>query len=408
MKNFDENLEKYAELIVKVGLNLKKGDNLQIGFNIWGLDLARKVAEKAYEVGVKDVVLNFNDEKITRSFLEKADDVSDYPKFKADYMEQLSEHKYHRLAIIAADPSNLKGIDPERIAASSKAAGMALKKVQEMSMQNFVKWCVIAVPNPAWAAKVFPKKDAKDAMDSLWENIFMATRVDQKDPVAAWQEHDANLKKHQDYLNEARFEKLLYEGPGTDLEVYLTEGHNWVGGSGESQDGDKFMANIPTEEVFTMPHRTRVNGKLKATMPLAVRGSLIEDFSFVFKDGKIVEFEAKEGKDIFEGLINTDEGARYLGEVALVAHNSPISNTGILFQNTLFDENASCHFAVGQAYSENIENGEKLSSEEMKEKGMNESMIHVDFMIGSDKLKVTGVKKDGTQVVLLDKGDWQI
>lgn len=406
--NLQENLKKYAELIVKVGLNLKAGDNLQISVNQWGLDLARLVADAAYEIGVGDVVLHFNDEGITRSFYDKAKDVTVFPDFKKNYMEALVENGYHRLVIDASNPSLLKGVDPEKISAASKARGKAMRKVMEYTMTNQVKWCIVAVPNPAWATSVFPDVSQEKAMEELWKNIFLATRVDQADPVDAWHKHDEMLKKHQDYLNEARFEKLLYKGPGTDLEVYLTEEHNWVGGSGESADGDVFFANIPTEEVFTMPHRDKVNGTLKATMPLALRGQLIEDFSFVFKDGKVVEFKAAQGQEVFQKLIETDEGAPYLGEVALVAHHSPISNTGVLFRNTLFDENASCHFAVGAAYSENIVNGESLTDEEKKAKGMNDSLIHVDFMVGSEDVTVTGVKKDGTEVVLLSGGDWQI
>ncbi|MFZ2257059.1 MAG: aminopeptidase [Clostridiaceae bacterium] len=403
-----KNLEKYAELIVKIGLNLKEGDNLQITFNEWGLDLVRQITDKAYELGVGDVILNFTDDAQTLSFYNNAKDVTYFPDFKADYLVKMAEHNYHRLVIAAADPSLLKDVDPQKVSEATKIRSIKTKKVSEYTMSNYIKWCIAAVPSPAWASSVFPDSSQDEAVAKLWENIFMATRVDTEDPVAAWHEHDSQLKKHEAYLNEAGFEKLIYRGPGTDLEVYLVQDHVWVGGSSTSKGGDVFFANIPTEEVFTMPDRSRVNGTLKATMPLALRGQLVEDFRFVFKDGEVIEVTAAKGQDVFEKLLETDEGAKRLGEVALVAHNSPISNTGILFRNTLFDENASCHFAVGAAYSENVKNGENLTEDEKLKVGMNDSLIHVDFMVGGEAVTVTGVKPDGTEIVLLSAGNWQI
>lgn len=402
------NLKKYAELITKIGLNLKEGDNLEITFNVWGLELARLVSEKAYELGVGEVLLNFNDEAHRLAFFNKAKDVTYFPDFRARYMEQLAENRYHRLVIHAADPALLKDVDSERITQAQKARDLKTRKVMEYNMSNFIKWCIVAVPNPAWARSVFPGAEENEAMAKLWENIFMATRVDLDDPVAAWEEHDRQLKQHEAYLNDAHFEKLLYEGPGTDLEVHLAPKHIWKGGSGYSQAGDRFFPNIPTEEVFTMPDRARVNGTLRATMPLAVMGKLVEGLSFVFQDGVITEFKADKEQEVFEKILDSDEGARRLGEVALVADNSPISNTGILFRNTLFDENASCHFAVGAAYPENVENGEHLSDDEKRIEGMNDSLIHYDFMVGGKDVTVTGVKADGTKVVLLADGNWQI
>ena len=403
-----KSLDKYAELICRIGLNLKEGDNLQITFNEWGLELVRLVADKAYEFGVGDVILNFTDDVQTLSFYKKARDVTYFPDFKAEYLEKMAEANYHRLVISAQDPSLLKDIDPKKVSESQKVRSIKTKKVSEYTMSNFIKWCIVAVPSPAWAASVFSDLSLDEAMDKLWENIFMATRVSEADPVAAWKQHDEQLKQHENYLNEARFEKLLYKGPGTDLEVYLVPNHVWVGGSGVSKAGDVFFANIPTEEVFTMPDRNRVNGTLKATMPLALRGQLIEDFSFVFKDGAVTEFKAEKGQEVFEKLLDTDEGSRRLGEAALVAHNSPISNTGILFRNTLFDENASCHFAVGAAYPENLSGSASMSEEEKLKAGMNDSLNHIDFMVGGKDVTVTGVKADGTEVVLLSGGDWQI
>ena len=270
-----KNLEKYAELIVKIGLNLKEGDNLQITFNEWGLDLVRQITDKAYELGVGDVILNFTDDAQTLSFYNNAKDVTSFPDFKADYLFKMAEHNYHRLVIAAADPSLLKDVDPQKVSEATKIRSIKTKKVSEYTMSNYIKWCIAAVPSPAWASSVFPDSSQDEAVAKLWENIFMATRVDTEDPVAAWHEHDSQLKKHEAYLNEAGFEKLIYRGPGTDLEVYLVQDHVWVGGSSTSKGGDVFFANIPTEEVFTMPDRSRVNGTLKATMPLALRGQLV-------------------------------------------------------------------------------------------------------------------------------------
>lgn len=402
------NLKKYARLISEVGLNLKEGDNLQITFNVWGLELAREVADRAYELGVKQVVLHFRDEAMDLSFYNKAWDVEYYPDFQARYLEELSENKYHRLVIAAGNPALLKNVDPDRVSKAHAIRNRKTAKVMEYTMTNFVKWCIVAVPSKEWADLVFPEAGEAEAVEKLWENIFLATRVDQADPVAAWKEHDRQLKEHEDYLNKANFEKLHYEGPGTDLEVHLVKGHKWVGGSGLSKDGHRFMANIPTEEVFTMPHKDKVNGTLKATMPLALRGQVIEDFSFIFKDGKVTGFVAAQGQKVFESMMDTDEGARRLGEVALVADNSPISNTGVLFRNTLFDENASCHFAVGAAYSENLKGSAEMSEEEKAASGMNASLEHIDFMVGGKDVTVTGVKEGGTKIVLLKDGDWQI
>lgn len=406
--DLNKELEKYARLICEVGLNLKEGDKLQIRFNVWGLELARKVADRAYEMGVLDVILAFRDEAMDLSFYNKARDVEYYPDFHAKYQEELAANKYHYLAIGGSNPELLRDVDPERVKKALAARGKKNMKVMEYHMTNFIKWTIVAVPTPEWARQVFPEMSPEEAMANLWKNIFMAARVDREDPVAAWKEHDQKLKEHEDFLNAARFEKLRYQGPGTDLEVYLVKNHLWVGGSGKSLDGEVFMANIPTEEIFTMPDKDRVNGVLKATMPLALRGQLIEDFSFVFRDGRVVDFQAGAGQKVLEGMLDTDEGSRRLGEVALVADNSPIANTGILFRNTLFDENASCHFALGRAYSENLKGAAQMDEEEQAKAGMNFSLEHIDFMVGSKAVTVTGIKEDGSAVVLLRDGDWQI
>ncbi|MEA4931175.1 MAG: aminopeptidase [Anaerolineaceae bacterium] len=408
--NLTNNLEKYADLIVRIGLNLHKGDNLIIRLTEDALPLARLVAKKAYKAGVGDIQLTFTDDSITLDrFLDAPEEsFNSYPEYLVDFMENLLLDNHHVLSLVAPNPDLLKPVDPTRIARWQKVAGMAGKRTMKYTMQNKVKWCVTAVACPAWAKAAFPELSEEEAMRELWKNIFFATRVDQDDPVAAWEEHDTRLKAHQDFLNEARFDRVHYEGPGTDLMVGLAKDHIWVGGSGYSEAGDRFFANIPTEEVFSMPDADRVDGVLRATMPLSVRGQLVDGFHFTFKDGKVVDYDAAVGKQILDDLLATDEGAKHLGEIALVADNSPISNTGVLFKNTLFDENASCHFALGAAYSENLEGSTERSDEENRKLGMNDSVIHVDFMVGSKEVTVTGIKVDGSEVVLLKDGEWTI
>ncbi|WP_459129182.1 aminopeptidase [Guggenheimella bovis] len=405
-----EMLEKYAKLLVNFGLAIKPGDSLVIRFDQEGLPLARLCQRYAYEAGAKDIELKFSDPEMTLNFYNYASpEALEYaPSYRVEYMEKMYLDKHHLLSIGTPNPTLLKEVDPKKIATVQRALSVANKPLDKYVMENRVKWLGACNVGKAWAKLVFPDLPEEEAIEKLWEKVFFATRVDLEDPIEAWKEHDRKLKEHENYLNEARFEKLLYKGPGTDLEVYLVEGHAWVGGSSVSPDGELFMANIPTEEVFTMPHRDKVNGTIRATMPLSVRGTVVDGFSFTLKDGKIVDYSAKEGYETLKGLLETDEGALHFGEVALVSHNSPISNTGVLFRNTLFDENASCHFALGAAYGENLPGSTERSDEENLKLGMNDSLIHVDFMVGSKELEVIGVKKNGEQVVLLKDGDWRI
>ncbi len=409
--SLEHNLKKYAALILKVGLNIQPGDNLMLRINEHGLPLAREIAQQAYQLGVHNIHPVFADDSMTLSKMMLAPDAAfdSVPDFFADFSEAAYNHNYHVLNLHAPNPELLKDADPKRISRWQKAQSVASERLMPYTMGNRVKWCVVAVASPAWAASVFPDMQLPQAMDALWRNIFAATRADQEDPVAAWKQHEQALTSHQDFLNEQAFEKLLYTAPGTDLEVYLPAGHLWLGGSSQLVGrGDRFMPNIPTEEVFSMPHAYKVNGTLKATKPLSTRGRIIDGMTFVFKDGQVVDFDAAQGKDILQDILDTDEGARRLGEVALVGDDSPISNTGLLFKNTLFDENASCHFALGSAYTENHERGDDMTDEEKKQVGMNKSMTHVDFMVGGPELSVVGVKSDGTRVTILEKGNWVI
>lgn len=406
--DLQKNFEKYAELILKKGLNIKKGECFTVSVNEDTLSLVRVIAKQAYKMGVKDIIFLFNDDDLTLSKYLYANDAAfdEFPKFKVEYAENYLKAGYHRLALHTANPELLQSVDPKRLDKWESVFAKANKRVQKYTMNNMVKWVVAAAASPAWAKSLFPDLSVEKAVEKLWENIFAATRVNLDDPIAAWSEHDKNLKKYSKFLNKSQFTKLIYKAPGTDLEVCLVENHIWQGGSGTSKAGATFFANIPTEEIFTMPHAYKVNGVVKATKPLIELGNTIENFSFTLKDGKIVDCTAEKGKDVLKTLLSIDEGASRLGEVALVPHDSPISNTNILFKDTLFDENASCHFAFGAAYSDTVENGEKLSASEKKKIGMNESMTHVDFMVGGPELSVIGIDKNGKEVQILKNGNW--
>jgi aminopeptidase len=408
--DLNKNLEKYADLIVNIGLNLHAGDKLAIRMSEHSLPLARLVAKKAYQKGVSEIDLDFSDDAITLDrYLYAPDEAFEtLPEYRIDFLENRFKDNYNVLSLAAPNPDLLKPADPAKIAQWQKVAGKAGKRTMQYTMQNRVKWCIAAVACPAWAAAAFPQLAPEEAMLKLWKNIFLATRIDQDDPIQAWEDHDQALKKHEAFLNEARFDRIHYKGPGTDLVVGMVKNHVWKGGSGFSQKGDRFFPNMPTEEVFSMPDADRVDGILRATMPLSVRGQIVDDFHFTFKDGKVIDYDANVGKQILDDLIAMDEGAKRLGEIALVAANSPISNTGVLFKNTLFDENASCHFALGAAYSENLVGATSRSEEENRKLGMNNSLIHVDFMVGSKDVTVTGIKEDGTEIVLLKDGGWQV
>ena len=406
--DLQKNFEKYAELILKKGLNIKKGECFTVSVNEDTLPLVRVIAKQAYKMGVKDIIFLFNDDDLTLSKYLYANDAAfdEFPKFKVEYAENYLKAGYHRLALHTANPELLQSVDPKRLDKWESVFAKANKRVQKYTMNNMVKWVVAAAASPAWAKSLFPDLSVEKAVEKLWENIFAATRVNLDDPIAAWSEHDKNLKKYSKFLNKSQFTKLIYKAPGTDLEVCLVENHIWQGGSGTAKAGATFFANIPTEEIFTMPHAYKVNGVVKATKPLIELGNTIENFSFTLKDGKIVDYTAEKGKDVLKTLLSIDEGASRLGEVALVPHDSPISNTNILFKDTLFDENASCHFAFGAAYSDTDENGEKLSASEKKKIGMNESMTHVDFMVGGPELSVIGIDKNGKEVQILKNGNW--
>lgn len=403
--------EKYAELLVKTGINLKKDQILVLRTPVECADFARVVSEVAFKAGAKDVAILWSDEKSSRiRYLNGSDALfNTFPSWQKEFFLSYVRQDAAFLSISASDPEAMKGVDPERMLRYSRVSSAELQEYRDRLMSNENVWCVASVPTPSWAKKVFPDVDEQTAVDKLWEAIFNAVRVHEEDPVAAWSAHKDNLKKNVSLLNGFNLKSLHFTNAlGTDLKIALPKGHIWMGGSDVTPDGHEFIANMPTEEVFTAPERTGVNGKVVAAMPLNFNGSLISNFWIEFKGGEVVDYAAETGYDQLKSLIETDEGSRFLGEVALVPYDSPISNTGILFYNTLFDENAACHLALGQAYPVCLKDGEKMTKEELMEKGINDSIAHEDFMIGTSDMRIVGYDWNDKEILIFDQGNFVI
>lgn len=409
MKDFNRMLEKYAELVIKVGVNIQPGQVLLVQAPLETAEFTRQIVSKAYEAGAKYVQVDWDDEKVTRIRYEKAPDDSFgyYPKWTADMMEQLAEGGGAVLHIKVPDPELFRGIDGSKVATAVKAAAVAREKYQAYVRSNKVTWSLIKAPTKAWADKVFADLPEEERVPAMWEAVFQMNRVtEDNDPVAAWKEHIRTLKEKQEFMNNKRYKALHYRAPGTDLHVEMPEGYLWLGGGDYNEAGHYFVANMPTEEIYTMPHRTGVNGTVSSTLPLNLNGRLVEGIKLTFKDGKVVEYDAGSGREHLASLFETDEGASYLGEMALVPNDSPISKMKRVFFNTGIDENASCHFALGSSYPVNIEGGTKLSKEELLARGANVSLTHVDFMVGSEALEIDGILPDGTIEPVFRRGVW--
>lgn len=402
-------LKKYAALAVKIGVNIQKDQTLVISSPIECANFTRLIAEIAYEEGARDVVINWNDEQFSKiRFLKAPEKVfEEMPSWQKEFYLSYARSGAAFLSISASDPENLKDVDPSRIAKAQKTRSTALKEYSERLMSNKNTWSIISIPTKAWAKKVFPNLNEEEAVEKLWDAIFKIVRVDKNDPVAAWEEHKENLKSGMDFLNSNNFKLLHYKNSlGTDLKIELPKGHIWLGGADYTPEGVEFIANMPTEEVFTLPLKTGVNGTVVSSKPLNCNGNLVENFSISFKDGKIIDFKAEKGYEALKNLIETDEGSHYLGEVALVPFDSPISNSDIVFYNTLYDENASCHLAIGKAYPVCLKNGENMNEMELVEKGVNVSLVHEDFMIGTKDLEITGITEDGREITVFTNGNW--
>ncbi|ANY67452.1 peptidase M29 [Paenibacillus sp. BIHB 4019] len=401
-------LEKYAEIIVKIGVNVQQGQAVFVTGAIEAAPLVRLVAEKAYAAGASNVHIDWTDDQLSRLKYEKAgaEIFEHFPQWETAKRQEFVDKGAAFISIVSSSPDLLKGIDTQRISNYQKAAGAGLKEFRRAIQADKVSWTVVAAAAKDWAKKVFPQAEGEQAVELLWEAIFKAVRLHAEDPVAAWQEHNRALGSKGEALNNYHFNKLHYTAPGTDLTIELHDKHLWVAAGSENEQDVPFMANMPTEEVFTVPLKTGVNGYVSSTKPLSYGGNIIDRFKLTFENGRIVKAEAEEGEAILQKLIDTDEGARYLGEVALVPHHSPISESNILFYNTLFDENASNHLAIGSGYAFNIEGGKKMSPEELEANGVNASLTHNDFMIGSADMDIDGIQADGTVVPVFRKGNW--
>ncbi|GEN89127.1 aminopeptidase [Oceanobacillus sp. FSL W8-0428] len=409
LENFDQLLEKYAELIVTAGVNVQEGHTVVVSIDVDQAPLARKITKAAYEKGAKRVILKWGDDKVSRLGFEhqSTETLTDIPDYRIEEMNYIVEQGATRINVVSNDPDALKGLDGEKIAATQKAAGEAFKPMAQATQANKLSWIVAAAASPAWAAKVFPELNSADEQtDALWDAIFKAVHLYDDDAIQTWEEKDKTLETKAETLNKEQFVALHYTAPGTDLTVGLPKNHRWEGAGSFNSRGERFIANMPTEEVFTAPDANRVDGVVVSTKPLSYAGSVIEGMEFHFKNGKVTKVTAEKGEEVIQKLIQQDEGASRLGEVALVPDASPISQSGLTFFNTLFDENASNHLALGSAYAFSLIGGTDMTEEELKEAGLNRSTTHVDFMIGSNQMDIDGIKEDGSRVPVFRKGAW--
>ncbi|MDO5063335.1 MAG: aminopeptidase [Peptostreptococcaceae bacterium] len=405
-----KNLEKYARLLVRKGINIQKDQLLVVRAPMETREFVHLIAKEAYDAGAKNVHVEYSDDKLNLIRYQKAplESFGEALQWKADGFEQMAKDNAAFLSITGTDPDLLKGVDPEKIALNTKTQGESMKNFRKIMMNSEASWCVAAVPSPAWAKKVYPDLSEEEAVEKLWDSIFKMTRSDLEDPVTAWNDHIIALKDRVKKLQDYNFKTLHYKSAVTDLMVDLAPNHVWISAEEKNAKGTTFIANMPTEEIFTAARRDGVNGYVSNTMPFNYSGTLIDGFKLTFKDGKIVEMSAKVGEEVFEKLLNTDEGARYLGEVALVPYDSPISNTNTIYFNTLFDENASCHFAFGAAYPTNVKGGDKMTQDELKKAELNVSMVHEDFMVGSADMNIDGITHDGQVIPVFRDGNWAL
>ena len=404
-----DNIDCLAKVAIQVGLGgFKPGQELVITAPLEALPLVRSITEHAYRSGASLVTTLFSDEESTLlRFRHAGPESFDHA---AQWLQNGLATAYRggaaRLAVTGGNPSLLAGQDGDKVTRANRAFSKASRPALELITRHEINWTIVPCSTPAWAAVVFPNDSPQAAVEKLWQVIFSATRVDREAPVDAWRSHDAGLQNRAKFLNEKRFSALHFQGPGTDLRVGLADDHLWMGGGTRAGNGLHCIPNLPTEEVFTTPHKDRVDGTVTATKPLSYQGTLIENIRVRFEDGRIVESDAGKGADVLKSMIETDEGARRLGEVALVPHSSPISKSGLLFWNTLFDENASSHIALGQAYSTCLKNGDTLDKAQLANLGANDSLIHVDWMIGSGDIAVYGIRQDGSAEPLMKDGEW--
>ena len=408
-KRLKPQIEKYAELLIRKGVNVKQGQEVVIQSPVECADFARIAVEKAYEAGAGHVTVIWSDDAVTRLTYENVEKswFEQTPSWKREQLDSLAALGACFLFIEGSDPEALKGIDPSKPATASHARNTQCKTFRHGLDFNINPWCIAGVPVLAWAKQVFPKAEDDVAMYQLWKAILSTARADGEDPQSDWELHDATFDKNLRFMNRHHFDRLRYRSKnGTDLTIGMTAGHIWAGGKGETPEGHPFFPNIPTEEVFTSPDRNRADGTVYSAMPLIHNGNKVEDFWLKFEHGVVVDYDARIGKDTLKSILDTDEGAKHLGEVALISKNTPIRQSGILFYDTLYDENASCHLALGVGFAECHEGGYEMTQEELLEAGVNASSTHVDFMIGADDLEITGITTAGEEIPVFVNGQW--
>ena len=401
-------IDRLAELAVKTGLALNPGQDLMITAPIEALPLVRKITDYAYKSGAGVVTPIFSDPEMVLSRYRNALDSSfdQAANWLYDGMGAAFDNNTARLAIVGDDPMLLANEDPEKVGRVNKANSQALTPARERITRFDINWNIVAWPGLAWAKRMFPDLPENEAQAKLAEAIFSASRVNVSNPIEAWNNHNKNLRKRSNWLNQQNFASLHFSGPGTDLTVGLADGHEWMGGASLARNGITCNPNIPSEEVFTTPHCMKVQGTVSSTKPLSHQGTLIDNICVKFEAGSITEAHASKGEEVLLKVLDSDEGARRLGEVALVPHSSPISQSGLLFYNTLFDENAASHIALGQCYSKCFKGGENLGKDEIIKRGGNSSMIHIDWMIGSEEINVDGMNSHGVAIPVFRNGDW--
>ena len=408
--NFEENLQKYAKLLVSKGINVQKGHTIVINIDVEQAPFARLLTKEAYALGAEEVIVKWTDDFVTReTYLHTSEErMTNIPQYKVDESLDMIEKKTSRLSVRSADPDALNGIDGKKLAAVQKANNVAFDAQRIATQANKVSWTVAAAAGAKWAAKVFPDlATEEEQVDALWNEIFKTCRVYEADPVAAWDAHEARLLSKADVLNAEQFDTLHYTAQnGTNLTIGMPQNHVWESAGSVNAQNEKFIANMPTEEVFSAPDFRRIDGVVKSTKPLSYAGNIIDGMSFRFANGQVTEVTAEKGEETIRRLVEENDGGRSLGEVALVPDPSPISQSGIVFFNTLFDENASNHLALGSAYASSVVGGTEMTQKELAAAGLNRSTTHVDFMIGSADMNIDGIRKDGSVMPIFRNGDW--
>jgi len=407
-RDFNKMLGKYADVIVRVGLNIRAGQRLIIYSGILNYSLVRLVVSSAYAAGARYVDVIWTDEETDHIHLKNAplEAIGETTNWQTGGIEEFITNGDAYLGIGSRNPDIFSDVDPERLAVYRKAWAQKAEKISQLISRDAINWSVAAMPSADWAQKIFQDTTSKRAIDKLWDAIFQSCRVDQPDPIAAWEMHIAELLKRSEYLNAKKYTALYYKAPNTDLTVGLPERHKWISARMKAENGVAFIANLPTEEVFTMPHKDKVNGTVSSSRPFVLSGSIVDGFTVTFENGKITNIVAKKGEENIRKLIEVDDGASRIGEIALVPHSSPISQRGHLFYNTLFDENAASHIAIGNAYRFTMNGGDKMTDEEFQANGGNVSLTHNDFMIGSAEMDIDGITADGTREPVMRQGEW--